>query len=230
LFKGETISDTLAAVLKEEPDWERVPAKAQRLLRRCLEKDPKARLRDIGDAMPLLKDTPQVVSASRSKLSWAVAAAFALVALALGFVSYRHVTEETHVVRFSVPPPEKATFAPDVLAISPDGRRLVFVVRSGGQTSLWVRDLDSLAAKPLPGTEGGQRPFWSPDSHFVAFFADGELKKVDFSGGPALILCDSSSVFGGVVEQHGRDPFYTPFGWPVPCSRCGRNPDSCHRF
>jgi serine/threonine protein kinase len=86
LFKGETVSDTLAAVLKDEPDWKRVPAKAQRLLRRCLEKDPKRRLRDIGDALPLLEDAPQGVAVSRSKLAWAMAAAFALVTLALGVV------------------------------------------------------------------------------------------------------------------------------------------------
>jgi Tol biopolymer transport system component len=124
---------------------------------------------------------------------------FAIAALGLGFIAYRHRTEETRVVKFSVPAPEKAPFfsGPNV-AVSPDGRHLAFVTLAGGKALIWVRDLDSLAARPLPGTEGESGdPFWSPDSRSIAFFAGGKLKKIDVTGGPAAVLADGPGAVGG---------------------------------
>ena len=200
LFSGDTLSDVLVAVLSKEPEWERIPAKAQRLLRRCLERDPQQRLRDIGDAMPLVEDVaPAVLPPANKRLPWIVAAVLCVIAVALGFVVYRHAAEEKpRVVRFTVPPPGKTTIevvnllTSSVPALSPDGRHLAFVANEGGRDSLWVRDLDSMAARILPGTEGALDPFWSPDSRFIAFFSPGKLKKIDIGGGPALTLCDTS--------------------------------------
>jgi Tol biopolymer transport system component/predicted Ser/Thr protein kinase len=200
LFKGEDVSDTLAQVLTKEPEFERVPAKARRLLRECLEKDPKQRLRDIGDARRLLEDEPQdpVTAPSRSRLGWVAWAVASMLALALGVTYFGRTPERPRVLKLSVLPPEKATFSTTgVPAVSPDGRRLAFAATVDGKTSLWVRDLDSLTARPLAGTEGTGLPFWSPDSRFIAFFAGGKLKKIDVSGGPALTLCEAGNARGG---------------------------------
>jgi hypothetical protein len=201
LFEGETVSDVLAAVLTREPEWERIPVKVQRVLRRCLEKDPQRRLRDIGDAMPLVEDASQVpvTALSQSRLGWVPWAGAGVLAVALSVVAYRHATEEKpRVLKFAVPPPGKATIeavnalTSSVPALSPDGRHLAFVANESGRDSLWVRDLDSMIARPLPGTDGALDPFWSPDSRFIAFFAIGKLKKIEVAGGPAVTLCDTT--------------------------------------
>jgi len=208
LFEGETVSDTLIEVATKEPNWERIPAKAQRLLRRCLEKDPKRRLRDIGDAMPLLEPLPgpvleggatQSAPTQRQWLWPGLAMVFVIAALGLGFIAYRHMTEETPVLKFSVSPPERVSIeSGPVLSVSPDGRHVAFVARVDGKGLVWVRDLNSLAARPLPGTEEETGdPFWSPDSRFIAFFAGGKLKKIDVTGGPAVPLCDGTGAVGG---------------------------------
>jgi Tol biopolymer transport system component len=121
-----------------------------------------------------------------------VAAGFALAAIALGYVAYRHVTEAPpQVLRFTVPPPEKGTFSANGLpAVSPDGRRVAYIAIVEGKNELWLRDLDSLAARPLV-TENSRSPFWSPDGRSIGFFSGGKLKKMDVSGGPALTVCDA---------------------------------------
>jgi Tol biopolymer transport system component/predicted Ser/Thr protein kinase len=207
-FTGDDVTEILASVVKTEPDFSRVPAQVRLLLQRCLEKDAKKRLRDIGD-LDLLMNVgagpapPDRVGHGRP-LPW-IAATFAcaVAALALGFVAYRHFTEETRVLKMSVLPPDKATFkAASLPAVSPDGRRLAFVATTEGKDQLWVRDLDSLAARALTGTDGADDPFWSPDSRSIAFFADRKLKKIDVAGGPALTLCDAASGRGGSWNQN----------------------------
>jgi serine/threonine-protein kinase len=183
-FEGETVSDTLAAVLRAELDWKRLPEDTppgiRRLLRRCLERDPKKRLRDIGDAWEMLEEPVGQVSGEegltkpaggRPYLARGVAVVAVLCALALGYVAYRHPSEGTRVLKVSVLPPEKGTFSGfSVPAVSPDGRRLAFTAIVDGKASLWVHDLDALDAHRLAGTEAAINPFWSPDSRFIAFF------------------------------------------------------------
>src|SRR5262249_12404686 len=100
-------------------------------------------------------------------------------------------------VRFQIAPPEKSSI--DYFKLSPDGRLLAFTT----DRRLWIRSLDTLQALPLPGTEGASQMFWSPDSQFIAFFAQGKLKKIAVSGGPAQILCNVSDANGGAWNRDG---------------------------
>ncbi|MBN1569168.1 MAG: serine/threonine-protein kinase [Acidobacteria bacterium] len=208
LFGGDTISDTLASVLTREPEWEKVPVKARSLLRRCLEKDPKKRLRDIGDAYALLETAPESPPVKKSRLSWGIAGALAL-ALAISLCApWRSKPPASEPMRLQIAYPDKVT--PGQIggfALSPDGRHLAFVAMdSDGIRRLWVRDLQSFEIRFLAGTESAndEVPFWSPDNRSIAFDAGGKLKKVDISGGPPTPLCNlSGGVPGG--SWNGND-------------------------
>jgi serine/threonine protein kinase len=131
LFEGETVSDTLAAVLTRAPEWAQIPAKVRRLLKKCLEKDPKGRLRDIGDAWQLLEEPGETVPASLETLSriGALAWGVALVALALAAWGWYRATrpaEPPRLIKMSVLPPEKSALLGDIPAVSPDGRLTAF--------------------------------------------------------------------------------------------------------
>ncbi|MGO9257124.1 MAG: protein kinase domain-containing protein [Bryobacteraceae bacterium] len=204
LFQGEDLGETLASVMKDQPNLRGVPAEVRRLLESCLEKDPKKRLRDIGDAWRLLEDAEPAPAqgALRARRGWVApiaAAVFALVAAAVSFVHLRETPPEVATVQTTILPPDNTTWdALGLPAISPDGRRIVFGAQTAdGKTPLWVRPLDGLTAQPLAGTEGATFPFWSPDSRFLAFFADDKLKKIDASGGPVLTLADAPGARGG---------------------------------
>ena len=223
LFEGETVSDTLAAVLRSEPDWSQLPAatpiRFRVLLQRCLQKDAKQRLRDIGDARISIDEVlagapePSSVAATsvsarfwRRALPWAVAG---VLAAAFAFVHFREKpAAPAEPVRFQVPLPDKTTAASTgAFALSPDGHQLAFAAAgSDGVSRLWIRSLDSLEARPLPGSESPRFPpfFWSPDSRFIAFDAGGKLKKIDISGGPAQTLCDVTGLaVGGSWNREG---------------------------
>ena len=205
LFTGDTISDTLASVLKEKPDLEIVPVQVRRLVESCLEKDPRKRLRDIGDVWRLM-DVEQghaLLSSSRGMAPrhshswiWPVAVAAPVLALAgLAFVHYREKPPAAEMYRFEIGPPEGATLAEDN-AISPDGRKLAFLATGKeGKQMIWVRSLNAEDARPLPGTEdiAPSTPIWSPDSRSLAFVTRGALKKIEVAGGPAQVLCPLSS-------------------------------------
>ena len=225
-FGGDTITDMIAAVVAREPEWERLPAdtpkSVTRLLRRCLEKDQEQRLRDIGDARLELEEMlanpeglhaePEAVAASsKTSLLWKVGTAvLALLAAGLGFALWRaSQSEPPAITRAFIPAPVGAEFDlgtdyPAPVAISPDGRTLVYGVQEDGTTKrLWVRELDDLEARPLAGTDGAMYPFWSPDSRFLGFFAQGKLKKVEVTGGPAMSLCDAPNGKGGTWNRDG---------------------------
>jgi serine/threonine protein kinase len=203
LFEGETVSDTLSQVLTKEPDWEHVPSKVRRLLKKCLEKDPKKRLRDIGDAWELLELTSQPATSWRSRsswLGWGIAAFFMIFAAALAspYLRQRLSAKSDFTSRFQIPLPDGVTsYAPvgqiGPFAVSPDGRRLVFATPTG----LWIRNLDALDWHPLEGTEGASFFFWSPDSRFIAFSTQAKLRKMDVSGGPPQVICDVPAGFVG---------------------------------
>ncbi len=221
-FGGETISDTLAAVLKTDPDWSKLPADTppviRALLRRCLERDRRKRLRDIGDAFvdPIEEASaaaPVAVESIPRGRPYAWMAAMAVLALALAAVAYSHFREPiSPSIESSLLPPEKAAFTPvggqaGGTAISPDGRVLAFIGTQEGRTMLWVRRLDSTSAQPLAGTENAYYPFWSPDSRQLGFFASNQLKKVEVAGGPPQVICDSTLGRGGTWSREGMIVF-----------------------
>jgi eukaryotic-like serine/threonine-protein kinase len=198
---GETVSDSLAAVLTREPDYAALPKdtppRLRKLIERCLRKDPKQRLRDSGDARLLLDEAEPAAAApmvrSNSRLWMAAAAVLMLALAALATIHFRETVPQAPVVRFQVPSPDGAAFPRGEMALSSDGRKLVFIASAAGggatQSILWIRSFDSLETRPLAGTESGIFPFWSPDGRFVAFTSGGKLKKVDVSGGPPQTLC-----------------------------------------
>jgi serine/threonine protein kinase/Tol biopolymer transport system component len=204
-FEGETVTETLASVLTKEPECEKVPAKVQLLLHRCLQKDPKKRLRDIGDACQLLEVKPEPRQAKQTWLciAWSVAAVLA-VALGLAAWSPWRASPSSGKPLMQLyadlgsSMPLATLFGPDVI-ISPDGNRLVFV--SG--TRLFTRRLDQPKAAELAGTEGGMAPFFSPDSRWIAFFAGRNLKKISVEGGAAVPLCDATALRGGSWGEDG---------------------------
>jgi predicted Ser/Thr protein kinase len=195
LFKGDTISDTLAAVLKEEPDLEQVPPKVRRLLAKCLEKDPKRRLRDIGDACELLEDR-HTTTPSQTRLGWAVGVLGLVAATILAFIHFREAPRAKTVLRYAIATPENTTHLHS-FAISTNGRLVAMAADANGKRQLWLRAMDELKAQPIPSTDDAIFPFWSPDSSYIGFFAQGKLKKIAAGGGPAQALCDAPDGRGG---------------------------------
>jgi serine/threonine protein kinase/Tol biopolymer transport system component len=205
-FPGETTTDVLAAVVSQEPDWGRVPAEAKRLLRRCLEKDPKRRLRDIGDARSLLADASDTSSSvlkpvkALHGLAWLTAGLLAG-SLAVGLIVWRVTSTKPAyqpTMRVTIP---LTTTQPLVLGspivLSRDGTQLVYA--AGGadleagteqNTHLYLRFIDRIETAPIRGTDRGASPFFSPDGRWVGFFADGKVKKVPITGGVPQTICD----------------------------------------
>ena len=195
-FQGATASDTIATVLKEHPDFTRVPEGARRLLQRCLEKNPKLRLRDIGDAIPLVVEDPRVRLARRPWLAWSMAAAL-LAALAVSLAHFREGSAFQEPRRFQIALPENIKLTSGgAMAVSPDGRRLVFAaIGPDNVPRLWLRYLNSFELKPLQGSEIDPiepTVVWSPDSRFVAFRKEQKLQKLDVSGGLPQTLCEGA--------------------------------------
>ena len=210
LFDGETISHTLADVLRAEINFQQLPYGTPpaigEMLRRCLDRDTKSRLRDIGEARvtieKYLANPSSSVSSSRAtaRRSWltpivgGVAAIAVTAAAALAFVHYRERPAVADATRFQILAPEQTTFATTAV-LSPDGRRIAFDAPGPvGRRILWVRALDSLDSRALAGTEGvSPGPVWSPDSRYLAFGVNGfpsRLKKIDVLGGPPQTLCE----------------------------------------
>jgi Tol biopolymer transport system component len=221
-FTGATHAALVSAILRDEPKpisavAPLAPAALDRLVKTCLAKDAEDRwqnARDVRNELVWIGQSGSQASApaapvarrrNRERLAWAaaiVAAAIAAAAIAAAIVSARRVETLDRTVRSSIVIPESTAIRG--VALSPDGRCLAFVARDAtGQSHLGVRALDSLAVTSLPGTESPSFPFWSPDSRSIAFFADGKLKKIDASGGPAQVVCDAPEARGGSWSREG---------------------------
>ena len=224
-FEGDDVSDTLAAILRGEPDWNRlpphVPAGLAVLLKRCLEKDRRNRVADIAAARFVLNEpalinppvAPAYVAAprrlNRERVFWV--ALFILAATTATYLSLRQTSTPEPLRRLSVAIPERMGVVH--LALSPDGRRLALAIggEQGGQ--IWMRSLDTPDLQPLSGTFGARTPFWSPDNRSIGFFADGKLKVVRATGGPPQELCDGTGLgFGGSWNRDGIILFGTLVG------------------
>ena len=204
LFDGGSVSDTLAAVQTKDPDWSRLPKDTpgwvKRLLRRCLERDKKKRLHDLGDAWAYPDTTPEEPSAASkgARLPWIVAAAFGLIA-ALALWAPWHRSQAPVVgspLRFDI----DVGARPSSVAVSPDGMRVVF--RAGGGPLL-TRRLDQDRITPLVGTEGARDPFFSPDGRWIGFFTGGKLRKISLDGGGPMTVCDARNGRGGSWGEDG---------------------------
>jgi Tol biopolymer transport system component len=208
-FDGDTISEIMASVMKDDPEWSRLPPglppQVLRVLRRCLVKDPRQRLRDIGDARLLLDDAEvpapsRLDSPASSRGAWAARAAIALsiiaIAAAAGVYAARpHPAQPTVHLSIPLPPGEQATTAP---AVSPDGRIVAYASGRTRETShLYLRSIESPAAKMVEGSLGGQLPFFSPDGRSLGFFAGGKMLRVPVSGGTPTTLADAARTWGG---------------------------------
>ena len=228
-FAGPTNSDVVAAILERAPDFDALPqatpARVRALLRRCLEKDRRRRLHDMADARIELEDAlgetasgateaARASGASRARLGWRELAAWGVAVTAIALLGWTlanrrpaSTSADGRVSRSSITLPGDLQTAPlspaGRFAISPDGTRLVYAgPTAGGPSMLWVRPLDSLAAQPLAGTEGGAFPFWSPDSRWVGFVSrapeatnigqGATLKKVDVVSGQSVTLASQA--------------------------------------
>jgi len=215
-FEGSSYSSLVGAILAAEPKPMQplTPAWLERLVRRCLAKDPEDRWQSMRDVVLDLRNPPPTEAAAtppkRNWLPWAIAAIAACLALAATgwtlWLTRQPAPAATTMIEIN--PPAGGRFAPNNntggSAISPDGRTLAYVaVTAAGQTLLHIRRLDALEARAIPGTEDAGRPFWSPDSKSVGFVAGGKLKKVDLAGGSPDILCDATASRGGAWSEDG---------------------------
>jgi serine/threonine-protein kinase len=219
LFKGETTSDMVAGILKQEPDWKALPqdlpAKIRDLLRRCLHKDPNKRLHDIADARieieealakPLgeITDTLEATDLKPSErhkrsIPWSFTVLIAVAAIIVASFAVWNLkpplkTEPKDAMRFIIDPPDNYVVrSPNFgnrITLSPDGKNLVYSAFNGENYQLYLHPLNKFESIPIPGTEGANHPFFSPDGKQIGFFAENKLKKVYLSGGNPMTVCD----------------------------------------
>ncbi len=239
LFSGDSVSDTLAAVLRDDISSDPLPAdvppRLAALLARCLDRNLKTRLRDIGEARVVLaspleadeaaRTAKPVADVGRARRPIGLLAATGLLAAAtvvLGWMVWRAPSPTPRLpVTFNVAPPSDSILrslgqdaAP--IAVSPDGSMMVFgVLETAGENRLWLRALDEPEARPLAGTEYGSRPFWSPDGRSIGFFANRELQRVDIAGGPVTTICPAPEARGGTWAPDGTIVFAPSFEGPL---------------
>src|SRR5213596_1061986 len=218
-FAAETVSDTIAAILDRDPDWhalpQATPANIRALLRHCMQKEAKLRLHDIADARIEIEEAldpsraipvigavlvePRAVR-RRQAIAWSLTALAAASIGALVWTLMRAPALPTRPIArlaVSLPPSDRLALGlTPTITLSPDGSRLVYVANHSGAQQLYVRPIDRLEATAIPGTEGAESPFFSPDGQSLGFFAEGKLKKVSLSGGAALTLCGAAAIRG----------------------------------
>jgi eukaryotic-like serine/threonine-protein kinase len=238
-FQGKTQASLIGSIMRDDPTLApdfgtSLPPSLGRVIRTCLAKNPDDRFQTAHDvALQLqwiLEGGSQVAAAAsvvavappapvrrqRAWLPWSLAALATVTAASLAAVVLTQAPEPRRIIRFDVPNPE-GVFNVGAPRLSPDGRYLAFnATEPTGNTRIWLRQLNSLTAQPLAGTEGAARPFWSPDSRFIGFMADGKLKKIEVTGGPAQKICDAPSGADGtwspegviLYDGRGSDPIY----------------------
>ncbi|MCI0587339.1 MAG: protein kinase, partial [Planctomycetes bacterium] len=237
-FEGKTQASLAASVLKEQPraltEWQpATPPALERLVSTCLAKDPEERWQTMHDVLLQLRwiaeggslaGVPAPIAArrrSRERLAWGAAAVGLAAGVGLGIATIRLAAREEPILRASINAPPGIEFnlggiQPGPASISPDGRWLAFVGRdAGGSVQLWVRSLETGEAVMLKGTEGASYPFWSPDNRSIGFFAGGQLKRIDATGGPAILLGDSPTGKGGSWGPDGTILFAPAFNSPL---------------
>jgi eukaryotic-like serine/threonine-protein kinase len=236
-FTGETVSDTLAAVIRAEPEWSRLPVgtpmRVRVLLQRCLQKDPKQRLRDIGDARIALDEViagaPEAdlpagpTRAKTRRLSLVMGlAGLAIGAAIAGFAAWNLKPSPAGgkpVTRFTItlPPGQRlAGFPQQALALSRDGTELAYVATGDvGRPRIYLRAMDTAEVKPVPGTEGGVSPFFSPDDQWLGFFSDGILRKIPVSGGVSQGLTGAGAAPGGATWSSRHTIIFAPVVSPL---------------
>jgi serine/threonine protein kinase/Tol biopolymer transport system component len=225
-FAGKTRASLLGAILKDEPPRASsvqplAPKALDRIVATCLAKDPDDRYQSARD---LLRDLRWIASgaddgsttpapAKSSRAPWLVAGALGAALLASTTIVVRHVRETSpplSSVHFTIPPPPNTILAPVAgggtglapqIAVSPDGQFVAFVGSGQGGYHLWVRSISALDARVLAGTEEAMFPFWSPDSRYIGFFANGKLKKLRVAGGPPVVICDAAGGRGGTWNR-----------------------------
>ncbi len=224
-FEGKSQASLIAAILEHEPApivsvQPLSPALLNRVVQRCLIKDPAERAQSAADVRAMLRwvsegtAEPSPARAREHRLPWALAILLFLGLLsALAFLLFRHPTVDDRHMRLQVVTPP--TSDPISLAISPDGRQLVFAASTEGKSQLWLRPLDSLTAQPLPGTEDAFYPFWSPDSRSIAFFAWGQMRRLDLAGNMVQALADASRGMGGTWNRDGVIVYAPSPGGPL---------------
>jgi Tol biopolymer transport system component/tRNA A-37 threonylcarbamoyl transferase component Bud32 len=219
--QGDSSQETLASILRDPADLDKVPVQARRLLKRCLEKDPQKRLRHIGDVMALLDEPPsgpmapavppsaiRATTESNRKWLWpvATAATLAVGALLVVWAPWQSRTTAVQAIRFPVAETESMKFFyGGAMAVSPDGRWMVFpAVGEDGVARYWVRSLETVEARALPGTETAYVPAaWSADSRSVIFslLSAAEIKRIDIQGGPPQTLSRMEGRLNGLTDN-----------------------------
>jgi eukaryotic-like serine/threonine-protein kinase len=208
-FDSPTQAHLISAIMTSEPPPVSPPA-LDRVIRRCMAKEPDDRWQSAADLTAELRwvseggtQTAPVIAHRRnlSKLGWLVAAALAIALAAWSWIPLREQSPVARPFRFSIVAPDKFNFVPTPPAISPDSSKLVFVASDGRRQMMFLRNLNTLDAEEIKGTEGGTSPFWSPDGKEIGFFAGGKLKKVNLSGGSPVALADGFCC--GAWSQNG---------------------------
>jgi Tol biopolymer transport system component len=225
-FNGDSTVELINANLKNDPAElpSSVPSPHQRIVHRCLEKDPSRRFQsaaDVGFALLAVSDAgmslPPVTPRRGIWLKWIAAAAAVVILVAAGAYWAGGTRPQPHrPLRLSLLPPHATSFVGNDFAISPDGQRLAFVAGGlDGKTSLWIRSLAASTAQQLTGTEKAMYPFWPADSRQIGFFAEGKLKTIDLGSGAIQIVCESRQVFGASWNDQGIILFVPADGGPI---------------
>jgi serine/threonine-protein kinase len=212
-FQGDTVSDIISNVLRVELDWEALPVASRMLAKRCLVKDSRQRLRDIGEARIALeaalaggtappsveRGAPETGWSLAAALPWAVATLLAVALVASWFTRGTSGPSTKTVTRFTVSPTTSEQLTSEIgypLAVSPDGSGLAYVARRDDGIQLYVRRFDRLTSEPLDGTDGAMLPFYSPEGQWLGYFARGKLWKVRIEGGVPVALADATEGLG----------------------------------